>query len=72
MSCATPDTAGFANDYDRVNARRYRDYVVRAFNARQALCPQRRTEAVEKYLRRRRVAARGADLSARAGSFARL
>lgn len=27
------DTAGFANDYDRGNAWRYRDYVVRAFNA---------------------------------------
>ena len=26
------DTAGFANDYDRGNAWRYRDYVVRAFN----------------------------------------
>ena len=27
------DTAGFANDYDRGGAWRYRDYVVRAFNA---------------------------------------
>ena len=27
------DTAGFANDYDRGNAWRYRDYVARAFNA---------------------------------------
>ena len=27
------DTAGFANDYERGNAWRYRDYVVRAFNA---------------------------------------
>ncbi|MCA9139706.1 MAG: PSD1 domain-containing protein [Planctomycetales bacterium] len=27
------DTAGFANDYSRPNAWRYRDYVVRAFNA---------------------------------------
>ena len=27
------DTAGFANDYDRGNAWRYRDYVTRAFNA---------------------------------------
>ncbi|MCA9127211.1 MAG: PSD1 domain-containing protein [Planctomycetales bacterium] len=27
------DTAGFANDYCRPNAWRYRDYVVRAFNA---------------------------------------
>ena len=26
------DTAGFANDYERPNAWRYRDYVVRAFN----------------------------------------
>lgn len=26
------DSAGFANDYDRGNAWRYRDYVVRAFN----------------------------------------
>lgn len=26
------DTAGFANDFDRGNAWRYRDYVVRAFN----------------------------------------
>jgi mono/diheme cytochrome c family protein len=26
------DTAGFANDYDRGNAWRYRDYVVRSFN----------------------------------------
>ncbi len=30
------DTAGFANDYDRGNAWRYRDYVVRAFNADKA------------------------------------
>jgi mono/diheme cytochrome c family protein len=27
------DSAGFANDYERGNAWRYRDYVVRAFNA---------------------------------------
>jgi mono/diheme cytochrome c family protein len=27
------DTAGFANDYSRPNAWRYRDYVVRSFNA---------------------------------------
>jgi mono/diheme cytochrome c family protein len=27
------DSAGFANDYDRGNAWRYRDYVVRSFNA---------------------------------------
>lgn len=27
------DTSGFANDYERGNAWRYRDYVVRAFNA---------------------------------------
>lgn len=27
------DTSGFANDYDRGNAWRYRDYVVRSFNA---------------------------------------
>ncbi|MEM0925284.1 MAG: DUF1549 domain-containing protein, partial [Planctomycetota bacterium] len=27
------DTAGFANDYSRPNAWRYRDYVIRAFNA---------------------------------------
>ena len=27
------DTSGFANDYDRGNAWRYRDYVIRAFNA---------------------------------------
>lgn len=27
------DTAGFANDYDRGNAWRYRDYVVRSFNS---------------------------------------
>jgi hypothetical protein len=26
------DTAGFANDYERPNAWRYRDYVIRAFN----------------------------------------
>ena len=27
------DTAGFSNDYERSNAWRYRDYVIRAFNA---------------------------------------
>ena len=27
------DTAGFANDYERPNAWRYRDYVIRSFNA---------------------------------------
>src|SRR5262249_19888156 len=27
------DSAGFANDYERGNAWRYRDYVVRSFNA---------------------------------------
>ncbi len=26
------DTSGFANDYERGNAWRYRDYVVRSFN----------------------------------------
>ena len=26
------DTAGFSNDYERPNAWRYRDYVIRAFN----------------------------------------
>src|SRR6185295_19127823 len=27
------DSSGFANDYERGNAWRYRDYVVRSFNA---------------------------------------
>src|SRR5207253_9918134 len=30
------DTSGFANDYERPNAWRYRDYVVRSFNADKA------------------------------------
>ena len=32
MWCAMRDSSGFANDFERPNAWRYRDYVIRSFN----------------------------------------